>query len=545
MKRALALTFAALLFGVAGLAQISGSFSGELTLLPAVALDSVTLSLVYSVAGFDITGTTEFDSTGWVNQKFELTGTFGPASVEGSMSFLPSGEKVLKDITYSYVIPKDYFAPGDPATDFTVTWHDEKWAVEGPAYLSSSLSLSMDFAGVMLGLEITHEANKMFTFELCDGFQYFYYDRWDYDVQTTSDSVTFTATPGQKWIDATECCYAKYFVTGDTELLLAKVTVKGVKDGKEVTYVIEGPFEVLSYDPEDNARYNPDNTIYTGMWYFTLTQGAYDYIYWIIISELLDPTKEGWDDVTDVVFDPADLSLKILLPSYMTYTFTAEVEPVSVEVVLDDVCTGIQFKEATITLTDLSLCCGITYDAELHFTKCEGFDYIKFSADLFELCCDISFGVDVTFGVDYKKVKPKFSWAGIEGCVTVWGDVQEKVGEVGVEGWELYGYKIFCELAECYSLEFVTAFNVSKVEDIIGDVFKGDEFEYISIGACGPACCGGTWTLDATIYFDNAGGLFGISRFAVDTEVPIMDALTLSFSFESPDTISVGWEFTF
>ena len=152
MKRALALTFAALLFGVAGLSQISGSFSGELTLLPAVALDSVTLSLVYSVAGFDITGTTEFDSTGWVNQKFELTGTFGPASVEVSMSFLPSGEKVLKDITYSYVIPKDYFAPGDPATDFTVTWHDEKWAVEGPAYLSSSLSLSMDFAGVMLGL---------------------------------------------------------------------------------------------------------------------------------------------------------------------------------------------------------------------------------------------------------------------------------------------------------------------------------------------------------------------------------------------------------
>jgi len=367
---------------------------------------------------------------------------------------------------------------------------------------------------------------------------------------------TVTIADRDWYLGSGTCCYSKYFAAGLPEMDIAKVKVYGKKAAADVTEELEGPFAVFYYNASPLG--------------IGLSDGAEEYIEGYIIEAAGDGK---WDADADgdgtpyeieyytdeaalaadvgtvvdfgVLLDPKDLSILFLLPSYMTYTFTAEVEPVSVEVVLDDVCTGMQFKEVTITLTDLSLCCGITYDAELHFTKCEGFDYAKFSADLFEICCGISFGVDVTFGVDYKKVEPKFSWTGIEGCVTVWGDLQEKVGEVGVEGWELYGYKIFCELAECYSLEFVTAFNVSKVEDIIGDVFKGDEFEYIAIGACGPACCGGTWTLDATIYFDNAGGLFGASRLTVDTEVPIMDALTLSFSFESPDTISVGWEFTF
>jgi|Deesub1362A_J573_1020465.scaffolds.fasta_scaffold06139_4 hypothetical protein len=228
----------------------------------------------------------------------------------------------------------------------------------------------------------------------------------------------------------------------------------------------------------------------------------------------------------------------------MLYTLEAAVDPVSLRVRFSDCCDGIEFYDFLLELEDISLCCGIAYDFDLYFTKA-GFEYVLISIDpLFELCCGISVGVTVKFEVDSKTVSPSFSWGGIEGCVTVWGDLQKKEGEVGIEGWELYGYKIYCELAECYDLEIVTAFNVDAVEAIIGNVFEDDEFEYIKFGACGPACCGGTWELDATIFF-GGGTLFDITRFVVDASVPIMDALTVGFSWESPDSFSVNWTFTF
>ena len=233
----------------------------------------------------------------------------------------------------------------------------------------------------------------------------------------------------------------------------------------------------------------------------------------------------------------------------MFYKFGVTVEPVSVKTTFVDCCTGIEFYDLTISLDDLSLCCGITYDFEFYFKK-TGFEYVLFSIDkLFDLCCGISFGVDVKFTVDAKSVTPKFSWGGIEGCVTVWGDVvtaeDEDLNWTGLTGWELYGYKIYCELAECYSLEIVTAFDVAEVEKVIGDVFKGDEFEYIKLSACGPACCGGTWNLSVATYFGPSGTLFDITRFKADASVPIMDALTISLSYETPNTLSLGWEFKF
>ena len=247
-----------------------------------------------------------------------------------------------------------------------------------------------------------------------------------------------------------------------------------------------------------------------------------------------------FDDVYEDVCQTAAQTGSVL----MFYTLETVVEPISVTAHFADCCTGIEFYDVTISLEDLSLCCGITYDFELHFTKA-GFDYALFSIDkLFDLCCGISFGVDVKFTTDAKEVSPSFSWGGIEGCVTVWGDVVQTAGNTFVDGWELYGYKIYCELAECYSLEIVTAFDVDAVESIIGDVFKDQEFEYVKLSACGPACCGGTWNLSVTTYF-GGGTLFDIHRYTVDVSLPIMDALTISLSFESPSTLYVGWEFTF
>jgi hypothetical protein len=354
-----------LLFGVAGLAQISGSWTGKLQLLPSIDF-STTLTLTYSVAGFDITSESKFSSSGFDSQKFSISGSFGPMDVSGWMKF-------------------------DPTV---------------PEYDSSQISASLDFAGVALSLTVLH----------------------------------------------------------DTDL----------------TYCQTGSVEML-------------------------------------------------------------------------YTFKASVDPVTLKVRFLDCCDGIEFYDLTLTLDDLSLCCGLVYDFTLYFTK-DGFEYVKFVVDpLFELCCDISFGVTVEFGVDYKSVTPSFTWGGISGCVTVWGDVQPKIEEVGVEGWQLYGYKIYCELAECYELEIVTAFVPEEVNKHLDPdwILEDYEFEYIRFGACGPACCGGTWTLDAGVFFDNGGGLFGISRYKVIASVPIMDNLTLGLEWEfdlgatPPTTLTLTWDFTF
>jgi len=163
--------------------------------------------------------------------------------------------------------------------------------------------------------------------------------------------------------------------------------------------------------------------------------------------------------------------------------------------------------------------------------------------------------MDLEFGVDYKKVAPKFSWAGIENCVTVWGDVQiDEELKHKITGWELYGFKVYCELAECTYIEFVEAFDVAEVEKIIGDVFEAakGENEYLKFGFCGPACCGGTWSVDTSVFFSAEVDptLFGITRFLVETEVPLMDALSVSldFGYNVPDaeaTLIFGWTFTF
>jgi len=91
MKRALAVCTVLAVLGFAGFSQIviKGSWEAELCILPSITLSS-SLSLTYTVAGFDITSTTGFGATGITSQAFSVKGTFGPFSVSGKMRFDPS-----------------------------------------------------------------------------------------------------------------------------------------------------------------------------------------------------------------------------------------------------------------------------------------------------------------------------------------------------------------------------------------------------------------------------------------------------------------------
>lgn len=256
---------------------------------------------------------------------------------------------------------------------------------------------------------------------------------------------------------------------------------------------------------------------------------------------------DHWDDayLPDNWSDYCDQTPSAL----MLYTLTASADPVSAELVFSDCCTGIAFNKATITLSSLSLCCGVTYDVEFAFNKTAGFDYVKFSAyDVFPICCGISFDLSVKFSVDAKTVTitPKMADIG-EACFALYADLDKSSDGTSIYGLDIYGYKISCTFADCNTFEVLHAWDVSKVEDILDDtdIFQGDEFEYFKWSFCGPGCCGGEYSVGISVYFGTSGKLFDITRIAADLSIPLMSNFTLNVKFASDNNLDVGWTFSF
>jgi len=65
------------------------------------------------------------------------------------------------------------------------------------------------------------------------------------------------------------------------------------------------------------------------------------------------------------------------------------------------------------------------------------------------------------------------------------------------------------------------------------------------LGFCGPGCCGGNYSVDLSVFFDNGGGLFGISRVGADMTIPVMSNLDVKVKFATPNSLDVGWTFKF
>ncbi len=237
--------------------------------------------------------------------------------------------------------------------------------------------------------------------------------------------------------------------------------------------------------------------------------------------------------------------------AYMRYTLTAAVPPISFVGRFEDCCTGIVFKDFAIRLTEVSLCCGVAYNAELYFTKA-GFQHVKFvGTNLLGLCCGFSLDIGITFTAGGKEVTVTPRWQGLgDVCVQVFGDVLWD-GYV-FSGLAIYGYRIKCTLGECNFIEFITVVDLQKideVEKIIGDVFRNDEYEVIRLGLCGLGCCGGRYHVRVDIYFAESGSLFDMSRALVRTEIPLLANLVFTGSFGLPSsgnpTLSVGMIFRF
>lgn len=228
----------------------------------------------------------------------------------------------------------------------------------------------------------------------------------------------------------------------------------------------------------------------------------------------------------------------------MRYTLTAKVDPMTAKIVFIDCSTGTEFYSLLVTVEDIGLCCGISLDAEFSFLK-SGFDYLSLSGIEIPLCCGVSLIADVTFTTAGKTVTTGFDFAGFgDACFTVYADALTSGSSW--TGIEVYGWKIKCSLGDCSYLEVLSALDPAAVEAILEeDIFQEDEFEYIKLGFCGAGCCGGQYTVDIAVYFNNGGGLFGISRLGAEVSIPVLPNYTVNVSFATPNSLSVGWVFTF
>jgi len=239
----------------------------------------------------------------------------------------------------------------------------------------------------------------------------------------------------------------------------------------------------------------------------------------------------------------------------LQYILTAKVDPISIKLRFADCCTGTAFQDLLVDVTGIGLCCGISLNSELYFTKA-GFNYVQFSGINIPLCCGVSLDLAVQFGVDYKAiyVTPKFAGLG-EGCFTVYAvpDISgidqygKATGTISWLGIDVKAWAIECKLGDCNYVKFVTALDPGWYNLNVEDVFGTDEFEYAELGFCGAGCCGGKYTVDLSVFFVNTTGtnLFGISRIAADMSIPVMSNFAVNVSFSTPNTLDIGWTFTF
>lgn len=213
---------------------------------------------------------------------------------------------------------------------------------------------------------------------------------------------------------------------------------------------------------------------------------------------------------------------------------------------------GLTFKDASVNLFGMPLCCGIEAQGTLSFTK-EGFSYVRVVlVQLPFLCCGLTLDAAVTFTVDGKAVDFSPRWDPLcDACLTVYGDVLWDRDASRWDGLALYGYKIRC----CFGspccpagaggyVEFLTAFDPGRVPG----GFQEEEFEYAKVGFCGPGCCGGGYSFEATAYFSPTGGLFGFSRFKIGGGIPLFGGWMLTPALEIADlgaSLSLGWQVCF
>lgn len=210
---------------------------------------------------------------------------------------------------------------------------------------------------------------------------------------------------------------------------------------------------------------------------------------------------------------------------------------------------GLCFTYQEFSVTGLSFCPVRVFDISLRFSAVQGFDYLKISAqNIITLFDVIEIDAVATYRTESKELVLSPRWEGMNACFTIFGDI----GFVNntINAFELHGIKLGYEYAERAEIEMLAAFDVAAVEAIIGDIFQGDEYSYLSLSVLRPGCCPETTdALGVTAFFQETGSLFGFSRVLMHANISLGEHLAFNIEVEAPAVgtprVTLGWTVSF
>lgn len=234
---------------------------------------------------------------------------------------------------------------------------------------------------------------------------------------------------------------------------------------------------------------------------------------------------------------------------FVNWRFRYTLSPWTVTADFGDCCTGFAFRQLLVEGRALSLCCGLTYDLSLSFTKA-GLGSLSFNLKGLPLfCCGLTADLSVSFTPTQKSVSFLPKWPGISGCLTVYGDAGWT--DNAWTGIAIYGWRIYCWIGDV-RLEAGTALDRAKMNDASPLSFRSGEWEYLGLAYKGTGCCGGDLWFNADFWFGDGAYLFGLRRTRLALEFPVAPGLVLftrgmiDLSRVSPlEYWNIGWKFSF
>lgn len=486
----------ALLFSV-GLSafpmRLTGSWEARLGVLPSLELEHVSFTVGITNGGLTLYSASVFQGEkGFIEERFGLEGRLGPLSLAGEALISPT-EVILKATPYT--------AAGDPA-DPPADPPAVEWKILGPIYRSSRLRLGLSLFGVEFSFGVEHFLEHVLRFSYGDFGQ-----TWSTSCPSNS---RYLSVARDREVDVRRAVISYYADPAGTVLLRREA--------------VEGPFEVL-----------PDLSDYT--------PAARTYLEDLAAARAAELGAAAYEIPLPA---PEDLVFKLWVPYYMRYTLSTYAPPLRMEAAFDDVGTGIQFVDASISLEGVSPCCGIRLGAELSFSKCRGFESLEVTLeDALLLCCGLDFDVTVRFTPTHKAVSLEFDGIAWNPCVRIYAE-PELVDDHTIGGLRIYGFEICCDLGECSYIRAVTAFDVFALEEALGrDIFEGGENQYLEVGVCGLACCGGRYRFKGTVFFGGPGGFMGIARVGAELDFPLFPGFSLGFAWDTSPRFSFTWSLSF
>lgn len=234
---------------------------------------------------------------------------------------------------------------------------------------------------------------------------------------------------------------------------------------------------------------------------------------------------------------------------FLNWRFRYSFTPWTVTVDFGDCCLGFTLRQLKVEGKGLPLCCGLTYDAALSFTKA-GLGTVELALkDVPFLCCGLTADLSVSFTSDRKTVSVTPKWPGITGCLTVYGDAAF-VGNTWT-GIRIYGWRVYCWIGEV-RLEAGIALDREKMNDVSPLSFRSGEWEYVGLAYKGSGCCGADLWFNADFWFGDGVFLFGLRRLKLSLEVPVTSSLLLftrgmlDLARVAPlEYWNIGWSFSF